>query len=200
MKCSKWSPAMFGERVHTSECLWVRVWVWQKKDSEKDRRCARERERLQPDSVSGSLEWHTTAETVSAPLRSMVSWLLLGREQSGNIVLQPDREMKSKIHSCGWPRYCTWCTRFCITWCIPYYLHPQEQELCQCAEMRKKKVRAAKKKNKKWVVIHCCYDLACAEGGVFLISKVFITWQNSLLIKSSVLKKCAFRFSNKSVT
>lgn len=76
----------------------------------------RERERLQPYSVSGSLEWHTAAETVSAPLRSMVSWLLLGREQSGNIVLQPYREMKSKIHSCGF----------------------------------------LKKKNKKWVVIHCC--------------------------------------------
>lgn len=92
--------------MHASECLWVQVQVWQKNDSKKERRCARERETLQPDSVSGSLEWHTAAESVSAPLRSMVSWLLLGREQSGNIVLQPDREMKSKIHSCGWPWYC----------------------------------------------------------------------------------------------
>jgi len=39
-----------------------------------------------------------------SPAQINVKLLALGeREQSGNIVLQPDREMKSKIHSCGWP-------------------------------------------------------------------------------------------------
>lgn len=143
---------------------------WQQ---EREKMCQRERERetLWPDSVSGSLEWHTAAESVSAPLRSMVSWLLLGREQSGNIVLQPDREMKSKIHSRGWPWYCI------ILYHMMYsilFTSTETRALSLCRNERKKKPRAAEKN--QWVVIYCCYDLACAEGGAFLISKLIVTY------------------------
>lgn len=168
--------------MHASDCLWVQVQVWQKNDSKKERRCARERETLQPDSVSGSLEWHTAAEAVSAPLRSMVSWLLLGREQSGNIVLQPDREMKSKIHSCGWPWYCI---ILCHMMYSILFTSTETRALSLCRNERKKPKAAEKN---QWVVIYCCYDLACAEWGVFLISKLTVTWLNSLLINNVPFK------------
>jgi len=103
----------------------------------------RERERLQPDSVSGSLEWHTAAESVSAPLRSMLSFLLLGRENNREILYysQTGRWKVRYILAVGLDIALS-----CVTWCIPYYLHPQKQELCHCAEMKEKKPRAAEKK------------------------------------------------------